>query len=70
MLIQPIYNLNAKFADLGYFPGEKIPWVKSDNKLFMYWSGLKLEIFQVENLIFVNPQSEKKSILNYFQVKI
>jgi hypothetical protein len=43
MVIQPIDKQNAKFAGVGYFLGDKIRWEKADNKIFMYWSGLKLE---------------------------
>ena len=43
MVIEPIDKLNAKFAGVGYFVGDKIRWDTSDNKIFMYWSGLKLE---------------------------
>jgi len=43
MVIEPIDKQNAKFAGVGYFVGDKIRWETSDNKIFMYWSGLKLE---------------------------
>lgn len=43
MLIQPIDCQDAKFAGVGYFVGDKIRWETKDNKIFMYWSGLKLE---------------------------
>jgi CubicO group peptidase (beta-lactamase class C family) len=43
MIIGPIDEKNAKFAGVGYFLGDKIRWEKSENKIFMYWSGLKLE---------------------------
>jgi hypothetical protein len=43
MVIQPIDKQNAKFAGVGYFLGDKIHWEKADNKIYMYWSGLKLE---------------------------
>jgi len=43
MVIEPIDKQNAKFAGVGYFVGDKIRWEISENKIFMYWSGLKLE---------------------------
>lgn len=43
MVIQPIDEQNARFAGTGYFSGDKIRWEKENNKVFMYWSGLKLE---------------------------
>jgi hypothetical protein len=43
MVIQPIDYKNAKFAGVGYFVGDRIRWETTDNKIFMYWSGLKLE---------------------------
>lgn len=41
--IEPLDKQSAKFAGVGYFVGDKIRWEKKDNKIFMYWSGLKLE---------------------------
>ncbi|MDF1548778.1 MAG: serine hydrolase, partial [Bacteroidales bacterium] len=41
--IEPVDKQNAKFAGVGYFVGDKIRWEKKDNKVLMYWSGLKLE---------------------------
>jgi CubicO group peptidase (beta-lactamase class C family) len=43
MVIQPIDGENAKFAGTGYFVGDKIRWEKIDDKIYMFWSGLKLE---------------------------
>lgn len=43
MVIQPIDNENAKFAGTGYFVGDKIHWETTDDKITMFWSGLKLE---------------------------
>jgi CubicO group peptidase (beta-lactamase class C family) len=43
MVIEPIDKQNAKFAGVGSFVGDKIRWEISENKIFMYWSGLKLE---------------------------
>lgn len=43
MVIEPIDAQNAKFSGVGYFVGDKIRWEKTENKIFMYWSGLLLE---------------------------
>ncbi len=43
MVIEPIDKNHAKFAGVGYFVGDKIRWETSENKIFMYWSGLKLK---------------------------
>jgi len=43
MVIQPIDKQNARFAGTGYFSGDKMRWEKENDKVIMYWSGLKLE---------------------------
>jgi CubicO group peptidase (beta-lactamase class C family) len=43
LVIKPIDKQNAEFAGVGYFVGDKIHWERKDKKIFMYWSGLKLE---------------------------
>jgi len=43
MVIQPIDEQNARFAGTGYFSGDKIRWEKENDRIYMYWSGLKLE---------------------------
>ncbi len=43
MVIQPIDRQNARLAGTGYFSGDKLRWERDNGRVYMYWSGLKLE---------------------------
>ena len=43
MILEPLDKQHAKFAGIGYFSGDKIRRENENGRIYMYWSGLKLE---------------------------